>query len=272
MESYRPKPMGGKGAPKPHPARRDSLPPPSENCVAGRNAVRELLASGRDIDKIYIQQGEREGSIRQLIGEATARHIPLVEVDKQRLFELSGTATHQGIVAMAAQASYSTVEDMLRYAEERGEAPVLVFCDGIEDPHNLGAILRCAECTGAHGVVLPKRRSVGLTPVVAKASAGAIEHMRIARVSNLSQVMLELKERGMWFYAADMDGAPYYETDFSGPIGLVLGSEGAGVSHLVKERCDFVVSIPQYGQVNSMNVSCATAILLSEIARQRHKK
>lgn len=243
---------------------------PAEGAVIGRNAVRELLASGRDIDKIYVQKGEREGSILQLIGEAAARKIPLVEVDKARLQELSATQAHQGIVAMAAEHAYSTVEDILAYAAERGEKPVIVLLDGVEDPHNLGAILRSAECTGAHGVILPKRRSVGLTPVVAKTSAGAIEHMRVARVANLTQTMKELKERGMWFYAADMDGESYATTDFSSPVGLVLGGEGSGVSHLVKQTCDFTVRIPQYGQVNSMNVSCAAAVLLCEIARQRH--
>lgn len=244
----------------------------NENCIAGRNAVRELLASGRDIDKIYIQTGEREGSIRQLIGIASERRIPMIEADKNKLFELSGTQAHQGIVALAAEIEYSRVEDILAYADSQGEQPIVVFCDGVEDPHNLGAIIRSAECMGAHGIVLPKRRSVGLTPTVAKSSAGAIEHMRIARVTNLSQTMEELKEKGMWFYAADMDGEAYYNTDFTSAVGLVLGGEGEGVSALVKKRCDFVVSIPQYGQVNSMNVSCAAAVLLSEIARQRHIK
>ncbi len=238
--------------------------------VAGRNAVRELLTSGRDIDKIYVQKGDREGSIVQLIGEITARKIPLVEVEKTRLNDLAGSQAHQGIVAMAAEHAYASVEDILAYAAQRGEKPVIVFLDGVEDPHNLGAILRSAECMGAHGVVLPKRRSVGLTAVVAKTSAGAIEHMRVARVPNLTQTIKELKEQGMWFYAADMDGQPYMATDFSSPVGLVLGGEGNGISHLVKQTCDFVVSIPQYGQVNSMNVSCAAAVLLSEIARQRH--
>lgn len=252
--------------------RKNTREPVGENCVAGRNAVRELLASGRDIDKIYIQTGEREGAIRQLIGMAAERKIPLIEADKNKLYELSGTQAHQGIVALAAEVEYSTVEEILAYAASRGEKPVVVFCDGVEDPHNLGAIMRSAECMGAHGIVLPKRRSVGLTPTVAKSSAGAIEHMRIARVINLSQTMEELKEKGMWFYAADMDGEAYYNTDFTSSVGLVLGSEGEGVSALVKKRCDFVVSIPQYGQVNSMNVSCAAAVLLSEIARQRHTK
>ncbi len=238
--------------------------------VAGRNAVRELLMSGRDIDKIYVQKGEREGSILSLIGEAAARKIPLVEVEKIRLNDLAASQAHQGIVAMAAEHAYATVEDILAFAQQRGEKPVIVFLDGVEDPHNLGAILRSAECMGAHGVVLPKRRSVGLTAVVAKTSAGAIEHMRVARVPNIAQTIKELKEQGMWFYAADMDGHPYTQTDFSSPVGLVLGGEGSGVSHLVKQNCDFIVSIPQYGQVNSMNVSCAAAVLLCEIARQRH--
>ncbi len=275
MDSYRDKQRSSKDRSfrqMPQDFRKNTREPVGENCVAGRNAVRELLASGRDIDKIYIQTGEREGSIRQLIGMAAERKIPLIEADKNKLYELSGTQAHQGIVALAAEVEYSTVEEILAYAASRGEKPVVVFCDGVEDPHNLGAIMRSAECMGAHGIVLPKRRSVGLTPTVAKSSAGAIEHMRIARVINLSQTMEELKEKGMWFYAADMDGDAYYNTDFTSSVGLVLGSEGEGVSALVKKCCDFVVSIPQYGQVNSMNVSCAAAVLLSEIARQRHTK
>lgn len=244
----------------------------NECIVCGRNAVRELLASGRDIEKIYVLAGNLEGSVNVCIGEAAARHIPISTVDKSKLDVLSFHANHQGIVAVAAPRNYNTVEDILAYARERGEAPFLVVCDGVEDPHNLGAILRSAECCGAHGVIIPKRRAVGITPTVVKSSAGAAEHIRIAKVTNLAQTVDALKEQGVWFYAADMGDTPYYSTDFSGGVALVLGSEGDGISRLVKEKCDFVVSIPLYGKVNSMNVSAAGAVLMSEVARQRNSK
>ena len=238
--------------------------------VVGRNAVRELLKSGRAIDKLLVQRGEREGSIVVLVAEAIERKIPVIECEKQKLDELSLGAPHQGVIAMAAEKEYVSVDDILAIAEERGEKPLLVLADGIEDPRNLGALLRVAECAGAHGVILPKRRAVGLTALVAKTSAGAIAHLPVARVTNLSVAIEDLKERGFWIYAADMDGKAYYETDLSGSVALVLGSEGEGVSRLVKEKCDFVVSIPLYGQVNSMNVTSAAAVILSEAARQRH--
>jgi 23S rRNA (guanosine2251-2'-O)-methyltransferase len=238
--------------------------------VIGRNAVRELLKSERSIDKIYVRKGDREGSITVLIAEAINKGVPIVEVEQQKLDYLASNANHQGIVAMAAMKEYSTVDDMLALAEERNEKPLIVICDSIEDPHNLGAIIRCAECAGAHGIVIPKRRSVGITPTVYKSSAGAIEHMRVAKVTNLSATIDELKERGLWFYCADMGGEAYYSTDMKGAVGLVLGSEGFGVSRLVKEKCDFVVSIPLYGSVNSMNVSCAAAVIMAEIAKQRN--
>lgn len=257
------------------PMRRDRLgateaPALAENIVLGRNAVRELLSSGRDVDKIFIARGEHEGSIRQLIGIAAERHIPLMEVERSRLDVMAGGAAHQGIIAAAAQQEYATLSDILSYAEERGEPPFIVICDGVEDPHNLGAIIRSAECAGAHGIVIPKRRAVGLTPVVAKASAGALEHMRVAKVTNLSTAIRELKAAGLWIYAADMDGSSVYETAFDGPIAVVLGSEGDGISQLVKENCDFTVSVPLYGRVNSLNVSCAAAVVLSAAACRRH--
>ncbi len=239
--------------------------------VGGRNAARELLASGRDIDKIFVAKGDREGSILSLIAEARSRSIPVVEVDRRRLDTLVGHSHHQGIAVSAAMVEYRMVEDMLRLAEERGEPPFLVVADGIEDPHNLGAIIRTAECCGAHGLILAKRHAAGITPVVAKASAGALAHLPIARVSNLACTVEELKEKGIWFYAADMDGTPYDRLDFGGPCALVLGSEGSGISRLVREKCDFVASIPIYGHVNSLNVSAAAAILLSSIAGGRHK-
>ena len=241
-----------------------------ENLICGRNALRELLASGRSIDKVLVQRGERDGSILELIRELRDRKVPIIETDKNKLDTLTGHARHQGVVAYAAERDYFSVEDILSYAEERGEAPLIIICDGVEDPHNLGAIIRTADCVGAHGVIIPKRRSVGLTSVVSKASAGAIEHVRVARVTNLATTIDDLKEKGVWIYAADMDGKPYYEERLTGAVALVLGSEGFGISRLVKEKCDFVLSIPLYGQVNSLNVSNAAAVLLCEVARQRH--
>ncbi len=242
----------------------------SDSLVSGRNAVKELLASGRDIEKIYIQSGDREGSVNILIGMAAERRIPIRETTRQQLDVISGGARHQGIVAIASEAEYSTVEDILAYAREKNESPLIVVCDGIEDPHNLGAIIRSAECSGAHGVIIPKRRAVGLTSTVGKASAGALMHMRVARVTNIAQTVDELKEAGVWIYAADMGDTAYYATDMKGAVAIVLGNEGAGVSRLVKEKCDFVVSIPLYGKIDSLNVSCAAAVLLSEAARQRN--
>ena len=242
-----------------------------EGLVIGRNAVKELLAEGRDVEKIYVQKGEREGSINVLIGLAAERKIPLIELDRQKMDKMCGNLRHQGIIAMASEQNYSSVEQILEYARERGEAPFIVLLDGVEDPHNLGAIIRSAECMGAHGIIIPKRRAVGLTPTVAKSSAGAIMHMKIAKVTNLSQTIDELKEEGLWFYAADMDGDSIYESNLTGAVGIVLGSEGEGISRLVKEKCDFVISIPMYGNVNSMNVSCAAAVILSEVAHQKRR-
>lgn len=243
-----------------------------ETVVIGRNAVKELLSGGRDVDKLYITAGEREGSINQLLGIAAERGIPITECDRSRLDTMAKGGRHQGIIAIAAERNYSTIDEIIEYASEKGEPPFVVVCDGVEDPHNLGAIIRSAECSGAHGIIIPKRRAVGLTATVAKSSAGALEHMRVAKVTNLASAIDELKERGLWIYAADMDGSTYYKTDMKGATALVLGSEGFGISRLVKEKCDFVVSIPLYGQVNSMNVSCAAAILLADVARQRNNK
>ena len=243
----------------------------NDSCVFGRNAVKELLNSGRDIDKIYIQKGEREGSIKMLISKSAERKIPIIEAEKSKLDALCQTGAHQGIAALVAEQNYSTVDEIIEYAESRGEKPFIVICDGVEDPHNLGAIIRSVDCSGAHGVIIPKRRSVGLSSTVAKASAGAISYIRVAKVTNLASTIDELKERGFWIYAADMGGERYCDIDYSGSVALVLGSEGFGISRLVKEKCDFTVSIPLWGNVNSMNVSCAAAVLLTEIARQRHK-
>ncbi len=238
--------------------------------VIGRNAVRELLRSGRSIDKILIRKGELEGSIIVLVAEARSKGIPVVEVEKAKLDSVSGFAPHQGIVAMAAEKEYSTVEEILAIAEERGEKPLIVVSDGITDPYNLGALIRCAEGVGAHGLILPKRRASGLTPLVTKASAGAVEHLAIAKVSNIVSTLEALKKRGLWVYSAEAGGQNYYDTDFSGGAVIVFGSEGDGVSKLVLERSDFVVSIPMYGKVNSFNVSTAASVILSEASRQHH--
>ncbi|HBF14179.1 MAG TPA: 23S rRNA (guanosine(2251)-2'-O)-methyltransferase RlmB [Clostridiales bacterium] len=240
--------------------------------VIGRSAVRELLKSERPIDKILVQKGERTGSITVLVAQAIARKIPVIEVERQKLDSVSGFAPHQGIVAMAAEKEYCTVADILAIAKERGEAPLVVICDGVTDPYNLGAIIRCAECCGAHGLVIPKRRAAGLTPLVTKASAGAIEHLAIAKVPNIAAAVEELKEAGVWVYAAEAGGSSLWKTDFSGACAIVMGSEGDGVSQVVKKACDGIVSIPIYGQVNSFNVSTAAAVILAEVARQQHKE
>jgi len=271
-DSYRREGEGFAAAKRNIPGEGLGTPEDDECIVSGRNAVKELLSGGRDIEKIFVQSGEREGSINLLIGIAAERKIQIREVDRRKLDELSGGARHQGIVAIAAERNYYSVDDILDYAEELGEKPLIIMLDGVTDPHNLGAIIRSAECCGAHGIIIPKRRSVGLTTVVAKSSAGAVEHMRVAKVTNLAQTVEELKERGLWFYLADMDGSPYYETDLTSPTVLVMGSEGFGASRLIKEKCDFVVSIPLYGKVDSMNVSCAASVILTEIARQRNLK
>ena len=240
----------------------------NEGLVIGRNAVRELLKSGRAVDKIFVQKGEREGSIVVLVAEAVARHIPLVEVDRAKLDNMTGFVTHQGIVAMAAEKEYCTVEDILNIAKEREERPFIIIADGITDPHNLGALIRCAEGVGAHGIIIPKRRAVGLTPAVTRASCGAIEHLAVAKVTNLAATIDELKQKGVWIFAAEAGGDAYYDTDFKCPCAIVLGSEGNGVSRLIKEKSDYITSIPMYGHVNSFNVSTAAAIILAEVSKQ----
>lgn len=236
--------------------------------VIGRNAVRELLHSDRTIDKLLVQRGEREGSIVVLVAQALEKKIPVVEVDRAKLDAIAGFAPHQGVIAMAAEKEYVDVEDIFAIAEQRGEHPIIAIADGITDPYNLGALIRCAEGLGAHGLILPKRRAVGLTPLVSKASAGAIEHLAIAKVANLAQTVQELQKRGVWVYAAEAGGQSYDKTDLRGPCALIFGSEGNGVSALLKQKCDAIISIPMRGQVNSLNVSTAAAILLAEAARQ----
>ena len=236
--------------------------------VIGRNAVRELLRSGRTIDKLLVQKGEREGSIVVLVAEAVERHIPVVETDRVKLDKMTNYSVHQGVVAMAAEKEYCTVEDILQIAEERGEKPFIVIADGITDPHNLGALIRCAEGVGAHGLIIPKRRAVGLTSAVSKASCGAIEHLAIAKVTNIAATVAELQEKGIWIFAAEAGGDAYYNTDFNCPCAIVLGSEGEGVSKIVKDKSDYITSIPMYGTVNSFNVSTAAAVILAEVSRQ----
>lgn len=243
----------------------------TEGLVIGRNAVRELLRSDRTVDKLLVRRGDREGSIVVLVAEAIQRDIPVVEVDKAKLDSMAGFVPHQGVIAMVAQKEYCTVEDILSIAKERGEQPFIVIADGLTDPYNLGALIRCAEGCGAHGLIIPRRRAVGLTALVAKSSAGAMEHLAIAKVANIHQTVLELQKAGVWVYAAEAGGSAHYDTDFSGPCALVMGSEGDGVSRVVKDACDGVVSIPMYGRVNSFNVSTAAAVILAEIARSHHK-
>lgn len=238
-----------------------------ENVVVGRNAVRELLASDTPVDKILVSG--REGSVVALIAEAKERGIPVVDAENTALDRLSGGENHQGIAAYVAEKEYSTIEEILETAAERGEKPLIVVCDGIEDPHNLGAVIRCAECAGAHGVIIPERRACGLTPAVSKASAGAILHMKIARVGNIAQTIEKLKDSGVWTFAAEAGGIDFYDADFNLPCAIVLGGEDSGVSRLVKERCDFIISIPMYGHVNSLNVSTAASVLLCRAARMQ---
>ncbi len=251
--------------------REDTLGEENEDngIVVGRNAVRELLKSDRAVDKIFVRRGEKEGSITVLIAEAINKSIPVVEVESQKLDNLSEFSNHQGIVAIAAMKEYSSIDDMFELAKEKNEKPLIVICDSIEDPHNLGAIIRCAECAGAHGIIIPKRRSVGITPTVYKSSAGAIEHVLIAKVSNLNTTVEQLKEKGLWIFAAEAGGAPYYETDFNCGCGIILGSEGNGVARMLKENSDFIVSIPMYGKVNSLNVSTAASVILCHAARMQ---
>lgn len=251
-----------------HPNNRREAPRGTD-IIAGRNAVTEALKAGRAIDSLYVQRGERPGGLQALIAKAKEAGAAIKEANPKKLEHLCGGANHQGVVAVAAVKEYATVEDLFQRAQERGEPPFFVICDELEDPHNLGAVIRTAECAGVHGVIVPKRRSVGLTYAVGKASAGAVEHLPVARVNNLASLLEELKQRGLWVYAADMDGAPWCQTDFTGPVALVIGSEGKGVGRLVKEKADFVVSLPLKGNINSLNASVAAGILCYEVSRQR---
>ena len=238
--------------------------------IEGRNAVIEALRAGRAIDKIYIAKGEVDQTLGHIASKARAQGVVVVETDRRKLDAMSRTHAHQGVVALCAVREYCTVEDLLQRAQEKGEPPFLVMCDEISDPHNLGAIIRTAECVGAHGVIIPKRRSAGLTAVVDKASAGAAEHLPIARVANLSAAIETLKRAGVWVYGAAAEGAsPLWKTDLTGSICIVIGSEGDGISRLVREHCDVLVSIPMKGEISSLNASAAAAVLMYEALRQR---
>lgn len=241
-----------------------------ETLLEGRNAVMEALKAGRTIDKVFLAEGAADHGLRRLASLAREAGAVVTAVDRRKLDQMSPTGAHQGIVAMAAAHDYSTLDDMLALAARRGEAPLLVLCDELSDPHNLGAIIRSAECAGAHGVVIPKRRSVALTAVVAKAAAGALEYMPVARVTNLSAAMETLQKKGLWVFGTAAEGAtPLYEADLRGPAAIVIGAEGDGMSRLVAERCDYKVSIPLRGQISSLNASAAAAVLLYEALRQR---
>ena len=241
--------------------------------IEGRNAVLEALRAGRALDKVYIARGETDKALAHIAGLARERGVSVSDCDRRKLDAMSVTKAHQGVIAVCAVREYASLDDILALAESRGEAPFVVVCDEISDPHNLGAIIRSAECVGAHGVVIPKRRSAGLTAVVGKTSAGAAEHLPVARVANISAALQELKDRGLWVYGAAAEGSsPMWETDLTGPLALVIGSEGEGLGRLVRERCDFLVSIPLRGKVGSLNASTAAAVLMYEALRQKLAK
>ena len=240
-----------------------------ELTIEGRNAVMEAFRSGKPIDKIFVLDGCQDGPIRSITREARKQDTIINYVSKERLDQMSSTGKHQGVIAFAAAYEYSTVEDMLNLAREKGEPPFLFLLDNIEDPHNLGAIIRTANLAGAHGVIIPKRRAVGLTATVAKTSAGALNYTPVAKVTNLAATIEELKKEGLWFVCADMDGEVMYRCNLKGPIGLVIGNEGEGVGRLVREKCDFTATIPMKGDIDSLNASVAAGVLAYEIVRQR---
>ena len=243
----------------------------NENAIEGRNAVIEAFRAGKTIDRLYVQDGLKDGPVQTIVREARKHDTKIDFVSKERLNEMSGTGHHQGVIAIAASYSYASVEDILKRAEEKGEPPFIILLDGIEDPHHLGAIIRTANQAGAHGVIIPKNRAVGLTASVARTSAGALNYTPVAKVTNLVRAMEELKKEGLWFVCADMGGQLMYDMDLKGPIGLVIGNEGNGVSELVKKNCDFVASIPMKGEIDSLNASVAAGVLAYEIVRQRMK-
>ena len=250
---------------RPTPETERALPP--ENLLVGRNPIREALKAGRDLEKLLVQRGELTGSAREIVQQAKEARVPVQEVDKSRLDELS--PHHQGLIAFASAYAYATVDDMLSLAEERNEAPFLIILDGVTDPQNLGAIIRSAECVGAHGVIVRERRGVGLTPAAVKASAGAVEHMKVARVNNLNQLLERLKRENIWTYAVTMDGEDYQKVDFDGGVALVIGSEGEGISRLTLEVCDVRVSLPMKGAIDSLNASVAAGVVMYRVLAAR---
>ena len=256
--------------------RTDSRPPrqreetAADGIIEGRNAVTEALRAGTNIDKIFIMKGEVDAALGHIASAARQKGIVVADADKNKLDKMSRTHGHQGVIAVAAVREYVSVEDILQIARDKGEQPLIVVCDELSDPHNLGAILRSAECAGAHGVIIPKRRSVGLTATVAKASAGAMEYMKVARVSNINAAMQELKDKGVWIFGTAAEEAiPMYKADLKGPAAIVIGNEGVGMSQLVRKNCDVIVSIPMAGRISSLNASAAASILLYEAVRQR---
>ena len=258
--------------PRKYPVAEERRQPVEENegQLEGRNALTEALRSGRTIDKVFIAAGETDRGLQRLAAQAKEAGAVVVPVDRRKLDQMSVSHSHQGVIALAAAREYFSVDDILETAAQRGEAPLIVICDELSDPHNLGAILRSGECAGAHGVIIPKRRSVGLTAVVAKASAGAVEYMKVARVTNISATIEELKEKGVWIFGTAAEGSiPMYQADLKGPTAIVIGSEGDGMSRLVREKCDVTVSIPMRGNITSLNASAAASILLYEAVRQR---
>ncbi len=240
-----------------------------ESKIEGRNPVIEAFRSGKTVDKLFVLEGCPDGPIHTILREAKKKDTMVHFVSKKRLDQMSQTKHHQGVIAVCASYAYVQVEDILKAAREKGEAPFIILLDGIEDPHNLGAILRTANLAGAHGIIIPKNRAVGLTPAVAKVSAGAINYTPVARVTNISAAIESLKKEGLWFACADMDGELMYRQNLKGPIGLVIGNEGSGVSRLVKEKCDFTISVPMKGDIDSLNASVAAGVLAYEIVRQR---
>ena len=250
----------------------DGIPQESHDRLEGRNPVLEALRAGRTIDKVFVMSGDRNGSIIKILSLCKQNRIPVMEVDKQKLDRMSTTGAHQGVIANVAAKEYCSVEDILIEAETKGEKPFIVICDEINDPHNLGSIIRTSNAAGVHGVIIPKRNSVGLTATVAKSSAGAVEFTNVAKVSNLAQTIDKLKEHNIWVIGADMDGEnDIYHQDFSGGVAIVVGSEGFGISRLVKEKCDFIVHIPMMGKITSLNASVAGALMIYEAVRYRHK-
>ena len=241
-----------------------------EGQLEGRNALAEALKAGRTIDKVFVASGDTDKGLQRLAAQAREAGAVVVPVDRRKLDQMSTTRSHQGIIALAAAHDYFTIDDLLEEAASRGEAPLLVICDELSDPHNLGAIMRSAECAGAHGVIIPKRRSVGLTATVAKASAGAVEYMKVARVNNINNAISELKEKGVWIFGTAAEGSiPMYKADLTGPAAIVIGNEGDGMSQLVRKNCDVMVHIPMKGSISSLNASAAASILLYEAVRQR---